>query len=50
MISIDQIRMEQVVQKAFDKVTGSRRWQTAIARAKRELEETRTYTLTVARF
>jgi hypothetical protein len=39
MIGIDQSRMEQVIQEAFDKVAGSRRWQTAIAKAKRELEE-----------
>jgi len=39
MMSIDQTRMEQVIQEAFDKGSGSRRWQTAIAKAKRELEE-----------
>lgn len=39
MMSIDQGRMQQVIQEAFDKVSGSRRWQTAIARAKREIEE-----------
>lgn len=38
-MNIDRNRMEQVIQEAFDKVAGSRRWQTAIARAKRELEE-----------
>ncbi len=39
MMNIDQSRMEQVIQEAFDKVTGSRRWQTAIAKAKQQIEE-----------
>ena len=39
MMHVDQNRMEQVIQEAFNKVSGSRRWQTAIAKAKRELEE-----------
>jgi hypothetical protein len=39
MLNIDQSRMQQVVQDAFDKVSGSRRWQTAIAKAKQQIEE-----------
>jgi hypothetical protein len=39
MMNIDQSRMQQVVQEAFDKVSGSRRWQTAIVKAKQQIEE-----------
>ncbi len=38
-MNIDQNRMEQVIQEAFDKVSGSRRWQIAIAKAKQQIEE-----------
>lgn len=38
-MNIDLGRMEQVIQAAFDKVTGSRRWQTAIVKAKQQIEE-----------
>lgn len=38
MMNIDQSRMEQVIQEAFDKAAGSRLWQTAIAKAKGQLE------------
>jgi hypothetical protein len=38
-MNIDQNRMQQVVQEAFDKVASSRRWQTAIVKAKQQLEE-----------
>jgi hypothetical protein len=38
MINLDANRLAEVVQAAFDKATGSRRWQMAIARAKVELE------------
>lgn len=38
MMNIDAARMEQVVLDAFDKVGNSRRWQTAIARAKQIIE------------
>jgi hypothetical protein len=31
--------MQQVIQAAFDKAQGSKRWQTAIAKAKQEIEE-----------
>ncbi|MDX6269900.1 MAG: hypothetical protein QOD28_1123 [Acidobacteriota bacterium] len=31
--------MLEVIQEAFDKVTGSRRWQAAIAKAKQQIEE-----------
>jgi hypothetical protein len=37
-MNIDQNRLEQVTQDAFDKVLGNRRWETAIAKAKAELE------------
>ena len=30
--------MQQVIQEAFDKVSGSRRWQTAIAKAMQQIE------------
>lgn len=36
---INQDRMQQVVQAAFDKVPNSHRWQIAIAKAKQQLEE-----------
>lgn len=39
MLNIDQSRMQQVVQDAFNKASSSRRWQIAIARAKRQIEE-----------
>jgi hypothetical protein len=39
MMNIDQSRMQQVVQEAFDKVSGSRRWQIAIVKAKQQIEE-----------
>ncbi len=39
MMNIDQDKIQQVAQEAFDKVTGSRRWQTAIVKAKQQIEE-----------
>jgi hypothetical protein len=39
MLHIDQSKMQQVIQEAFDKVSSSRRWQTAIAKAKQQIEE-----------
>ena len=39
MLDIDQSRMQQVVQDAFDKVSGSRRWETAIVKAMQQIEE-----------
>lgn len=39
MMNIDQTKMQQVIQEAFDKATGSRRWQTAIVKAKQQFEE-----------
>lgn len=39
MVDIDQSRMQQVAQAAFDKVPYSPRWQTAIVKAKQQLEE-----------
>lgn len=38
MMNIDQDRMQQVAQDAFNRVSGNRRWETAIARAKVQLE------------
>jgi len=39
MMNIDQSKMQQVVQAAFDKASDSRRWQTAIVKAKQQIEE-----------
>jgi hypothetical protein len=39
MMNIDQNRMQQVIQEAFDKVAASRRWQIAIVKAKQQIEE-----------
>ncbi|OLE51285.1 MAG: hypothetical protein AUG51_23980 [Acidobacteria bacterium 13_1_20CM_3_53_8] len=39
MLNIDQDRMEQIIQEAFDRVSGNRRWQTAIVKANRQIEE-----------
>lgn len=38
MMNLNEERMSAVVQEAFDKVAGSRRWQTAIAKAKQQIE------------
>lgn len=38
MIQIQQERFEQVTQDAFDAAQGSKRWQTAIVKAKQEIE------------
>jgi hypothetical protein len=38
MMSIDQNRMQEVAQEAFDKATGNRRWEVAIAKAKVQLD------------
>jgi hypothetical protein len=38
MMSIDQDRMQQIAQDAFNKVLGSRRWETAIAKAQVQIE------------
>ena len=38
MMNIDTNRMNQVIQQAFDKAQGNKRWQTAIAKAKGEIE------------
>ena len=37
-MNIDQDKMQQVAQKAFNKVSGNRRWETAIVKAKAQLE------------
>lgn len=38
MMNIEQDRLEQVAQDAFNKVFGNRRWETAIVKAKQQLE------------
>lgn len=38
MMNIDTDKMQQVIQQAFDRAAGNRRWETAIARAKQHLE------------
>ena len=38
MMNIDQNRMQQVVEEAFNKVSGDRRWETAIVKAAQQLE------------
>jgi hypothetical protein len=39
MLNIDTERMDAITQEAFDKAQGSRRWQTAIAKAKEQIAE-----------
>jgi hypothetical protein len=38
MMNLDQDRMQQVAQEAFDRVSGNRRWEVAIAKARQQLE------------
>ena len=38
MMNLDQSKIERVAQEAFDKVSGNRRWESAIAKAKTQLE------------
>jgi hypothetical protein len=38
MLNIEQAKLEEVAQEAFDKVPNSRRWQTAIGKAKLQIE------------
>jgi hypothetical protein len=38
MLNIDRDSLQQVTQEAFDKVSGNRRWETAIVKAKIQLE------------
>lgn len=38
MMNIDEGRLQQVTLEAFNKVSGNRRWETAIAKAKVQLE------------
>jgi hypothetical protein len=37
-MNIDQNTLEQVAQEAFNKVSGNRRWETAIVKAKQQIE------------
>lgn len=38
MMNLDRQRLEQVIQEAFNRAGNDRRWQTAIAKAKQQLE------------
>lgn len=38
MQNLDQQKMQEVAQEAFNKVSGNRRWETAIVKAKMQLE------------
>lgn len=38
MLNVNQDKMNEVIQRAFDQVSGDRRWETAIARAKQQIE------------
>ncbi|MET0646400.1 MAG: SWIM zinc finger family protein [Pyrinomonadaceae bacterium] len=38
MVNLDANRMQAVIEEAFNKATGNLRWQTAIVKAKQELE------------
>lgn len=38
-MNINQDKMARVIQEAFDKIPNSLRWQTAIAKAKQQIEE-----------
>ncbi len=39
MMNLEQDRIQKVAEEAFDKVSGSPRWQVAIAKAKQQIEE-----------
>ena len=39
MLNLDTDKMDAIIQAAFDKAQCSRRWQTAIAKAKLQIEE-----------
>ena len=39
MLNIDTNKLQQVAQEAFNKVSGNRRWEVAITKAKVQLEE-----------
>ena len=38
MMNINADKMQQVIQQAFERVAGNRRWERAIVRAKQEIE------------
>ena len=38
MLDINQTKLEEIAQEAFDRVQGNRRWETAIVKAKQQLE------------
>jgi chloramphenicol 3-O-phosphotransferase len=38
MMNLDTQKLEQIIQEAFDRAGNDRRWQTAIAKAKQQLE------------
>ncbi len=39
MLNVNQERLQQVAQEAINKVSGNRRWETAIVKAKLQIEE-----------
>ena len=39
MQNLDREKLQRVTQEAFNKVSGNRKWETAIAKAKQQLEE-----------
>jgi hypothetical protein len=39
MLNLNEERMQQVIQEAFDRVAGLHHWQIAIAKAKQQIEE-----------
>lgn len=38
MLNVNQEKMNEVIRQAFDKVSGDRRWETAIVKAKQQIE------------
>lgn len=38
MVNLDQDRMQQVAQEAFNRASGNHRWEVAIAKARQQLE------------
>lgn len=38
MLNLNQTKLDEVIQEAFDRAQGSKRWQAAIVKAKQQLE------------
>jgi hypothetical protein len=38
MMNIEEAKMQNVIQEAFNKISGNRRWEVAIVKAKQQLE------------